>query len=112
MSRVGFRTHPVQFVRRLVGADAGVWVWLVDPSNRARRNDRDHDRYEVDIALVSYDVEVAAGIHESRSGRDHVGRARGVVAKIERRGTGLDDHQAGPGLAVPAEGPARHDRVL
>src|SRR5438094_267943 len=83
-SRMGGWSLAPPSPHRLVGADARVRVRLVDPSRRAGRNERDHDRYEVDGALVSYDVDVVARIHEARSGWDHMGRAGGIVPKIER----------------------------
>src|SRR5262245_38580157 len=41
-----------------------------------------------------------------------MGRARWVVGQVEGGCAGLDDRQAGAGVAVPAEAPARGDRVL
>src|SRR4029453_2095003 len=65
-----------------------------------------------DAALVPDDVHVAAVIDEARPGRDDVRGAGRVVAQVERRGAGLDDDEAGPGVAMPAEGPARRDPNL
>ena len=44
---------------------AVAWVLFVDSSRCARRNERSHDRHEVDIALVSYDVHVVAVVDEA-----------------------------------------------
>src|SRR5207245_100428 len=101
---------PSAFVRGLEGAVAG--ARLVDPPGEPRRNNGDDDRHEVDAALVPDDVGVVAVVDEARSSWNDVWRAGGIVAFVKRRRTGLDDHQAGAGVAVPAEGPARCDRVL
>ena len=53
-----------------------------------------------------------ACIDECRWGLVYVGRASRIVPLVFRRSAGLDDHQAGSGVAVPAERPAGDDRVL
>ena len=40
---------------------------------------RGHHRHQVDAALVTHHVHIAARIHEARSGRDHMRRAGRVV---------------------------------
>src|SRR4030095_5891294 len=68
--------------------------------------------HEVGSAFVTDKVHVLTLIDEgSTRGLDHVRRARGIVAKVKRRGSGRNDDQAGSGVAVPAECPAGHDRV-
>src|SRR5438045_5236827 len=42
----------------------------------------------------------------------YVGRASRIIPLVFRSIAALDDHQAGSGVAVPAEYPAGHDRVL
>src|SRR5207245_10329776 len=66
---------PSGFVQRLEGAVAR--GWFVDPSGEPRRNQRDHDRHEVDRALVADDVRVVAVVDEARAGLNDVGRAGG-----------------------------------
>jgi DNA-binding NarL/FixJ family response regulator len=84
-----------------VGAVRG--RWLVDPPLEARRYQRDHDRDEVDAAFVAHDVGVVAVVDEALPGLHDMGRAGRIVGHVERRRAGLDDHQAGAGVAVPAE---------
>jgi hypothetical protein len=85
---------------------------LVDPAREACRDQGDDDGDGIDVAFVADDVEVVAVVDELRARRDDVRCAGGIVGLVEGRGAGLHDDEAGAGVAVPAEGPARRDRVL
>ena len=56
-------------------------------------------------------MHVVAVVDELRRGLEYEGRGA-IVSPVERRSAGHDDHQAGSGVAVPAECPAGYDRVL
>jgi hypothetical protein len=100
---------------RVESFSVNIWaitgVRLVDPSRRTLGNKRYDNCHEVDSAFVSHDVHVVTFIDERFPGPDHVWRAGRVVAQVKRGGSGRDDHQAGSGVAVPAECPAGQDRV-
>src|SRR5207245_862326 len=70
------------FVRGLEGAVAG--ARLVNPPGEPRRNKGDHDRHEVDAALVPDDVGVVAVVDEARSSWNDAWRAGGIVAFVKR----------------------------
>ena len=98
----------------LVGTDAGVWVWFVDPSLEPCGDERDDVYVRVDAAVVANQMQIVALVGECRSewrrGPEVLGAAVGRV--VDAEGSGLDGHEARPGVAVPAEGATWMDHVL
>ena len=86
-------------------------VVLVDPPCRARRNQRDHHRHQVDSASLrttcTSPPESTKPDPAGTTCGEQVGRRRDRTSPCR-----LDGHQAGTGVAAPAKGPTRHDRVL
>ena len=86
-------------------------VWFVDSPRCAARSERDHDRDEVHVALVSYQMDLQALVDESLTGSIPVRSARGISAEVDGRCPLFDDHEARPGMTVPPERSARRDPV-
>src|SRR5512132_2757639 len=87
-------------------------VRLVDSLRCACRDDPGHDDDELLGALVARDVHAPARVDVGRPRRMPVRRAIWIVTAVEGGDAGLDDHEAGAGMAVPAEVTAWRDLVL
>ena len=84
----------------------------VDSPDRALWNDLERDQLELDTALVSDHVNVAASyINHGFPCLNDPRRAGGIVALIERRRARFDRHQTGSRVRMPAGVSAQRDCV-
>ncbi len=97
-------------LQRLEGAIAR--VGYVNSSWLACRNNLEHDRLQLDAALVPHYVHAAAIFNEPFPGLDDMRRAGGVVAAVQRRRARFDRHHTGPRVHMPAAVPARIEGVV